>query len=412
MRGPMLLLLLTPAVLLAQRPQVAPAEAFDRELKRNRFGTWLVLEDEGAAWGGVMRSALDEEPMVLLNLPLKVVAGGKKADALAATLRDRFGWSRGAHWALVDGKGRVQAEGAEVPTGAALGRAVDQAGLPSRTQELEAFLRQSPDRLDARAALIQVHLAVASRRTWKALGSAEPKPAEASGPVPVKPLGPEADLAIWGAAAHQLDALLRETDGAPLGGAQGFVFSNGIRRSAAEHSPSVVAVLNRHRGALEEKLRRQPEDSEAWQLWTVASQKCGGWPLQPLLATMTPLPGASAGQWPPWSVLEEYLKDAKSRGEWATIREVLEPRWAELREALLDDRRSAGGDAFPWNWILGPLVEAQIAQGDTGAADQVLNEAAEVISWPGLPAKARDLATRLNRPDLATRWGALTPKSR
>jgi hypothetical protein len=42
----------------------------------------------------------------------------------------------------------------------------------------------------------------------------------------------------------------------------------------------------------------------------------------------------------------------------------------------------------------------------------VLNEAAEVISWPGLPAKARDLALRLNRPDLATRWGALTPKSR
>jgi hypothetical protein len=408
----MLLLLLTPAVLMAQRSQASPAETFNRELKRNRFGTWLVLEDEGAAWGGAMRSALDEEPMVLLNLPLKVVAGGKKADALAATLRDRFGWSKGARWALVDGKGRVQAEGAEAPTSTALGRAVDQAGLPSRTQELEAFLRQSPDRLDARAALIQVQLTVASRRTWKALGTPEAKPVEASDPAPVKPLGPEADLAIWGAVAYQLDTILRETGGAPLGGAQGFVFSNGIRRSAAEHSPSVVAVLNRHRGALEEKLRRQPEDSETWQLWTVASQKCGGWPLQPLLATMSPLPGASAGQWPPWSVLEEYLKDAKSRGEWAMIRQVLEPRWAELREALLDDRRSAGGDAFPWNWILGPLVEAQVAQGDTGAADQVLNEAAEVISWPGLPAKARDLALRLNRPDLATRWGALTPKSR
>jgi hypothetical protein len=410
------MLLLMPALLLAQRPPASPADAFNRELKRNRFGTWLVLEDEGAAWGGTMRSALDEEPMVLLNLPLKVVAGGRKADALAATLRERFGWSKGARWALVDANGRVRAEGAEAPTPSALGRAADQAGLSSRAQELEAFLRQNPDRLDARAALIQIHLAVANRRTRKALGVTEAKPevkpGETPGPTPVKPLAPEADLAIWAAAAHQLDLILRETGGSYLGGAQGFMLSMWIRRSAAEHSLSMVAVLNRHRGALEETLRRQPENSEVWQLWIVASQKCGGWPLQPLLATIAPMPGTSAGQWPPWSILEEYLKDAKSRGEWATIREVLEPRWAEFRDSMLDGRGNMGSEAFPWDWILGPLVEAQVSQGDIGAADQVLSEAAEVISWPGLPAKARDLAMRLKRPDLAARWGALTPKGR
>lgn len=410
MRGPMLLLM--PALLLAQRPPASPVDAFNRELKRNRFGTWLVLEDEGAAWGGAMRSALDEEPMVLLNLPLKVVAGGRKADVLAATLRERFGWSKGARWALVDAKGRVLTEGAEAPTGPALGRAVDQAGLSSRAQELETFLRQNPDRLDARAALVQVHLAVAGRRMRKALGSSEAKPEAVPGPTPVKPLPPEADLAIWAAPAHQLDVILRETGGSFLGGAQGFLLCDGIRRSAAEHSPSMVAVLSRHRGALEETLRRQPENSEVWQFWIVASQKCGGWPLQSLLATIAPMPGTSAGQWPPWSILEAYLKDAKSRGEWTAIREVLEPRWADFRDAMLDARGNLGGDAFPWNWIIGPLVEAQVSQGDTGAADQVLSEAAEVLSWPGLPANARDLATRLKRPDLAARWGALTPKGR
>lgn len=410
MRGPMLLLM--PALLLAQRPPASPADAFNRELKRNRFGTWLVLEDEGAAWGGTMRSALDEEPMVLLNLPLKVVAGGKKVEVLAAILRERFGWSKGARWALVDASGRVRAEGAEAPTGTVLGRAVDQAGLSSRAQELEAFLRQNPDRLDARVALVQVHLAVADRRTQKALGPTEPKPEETPGLTPVKPLAPETDLAIWAAAAHQLDVILRETGGSSVGGVQGFMLNNWIKRSTAEHSPSMVAVLKRHRGALEETLRRQPENSDAWQFWVVASQKCGGWPLQPLLATIAPMPGTSAAQWPPWSILEEYVKDAKSRGEWAMIREVLEPRWADFREVLLDGRRNLGGEAFPWDWILGPLVEAQVSQGDTAAADQMLSEAAEVISWPGLPAKARDLATRLKRPDLAARWGALTPKGR
>lgn len=410
MRG--LSLLLLPAVLMAQRPPASPSDAFDRELKRNRLGTWLVLEDEGAAWGAAMRAALDEEPMVLLNLPLKVVAGGKKAEALAPVLRDRFGWPKGARWALLDGKGRVIAEGAQTPTPAVLGRATDQGGLSSRIQELETFLRLNPERLDARAALLREHLTVASRRTRKALGLTEAKPGETPGPVPVKLLTPEADLLIWAAAAHQLDALLRETGGSSMGGVQGFMLNNGVRRSSAEQSPSMVAVLNRHRAALEETLRRQPEHPEAWQLWIVASQKCGGWPLQPLLAAMVPLPGTSAGQWPPWSVLEEYLKDAKSRGEWADIREVLEPRWADFRDAQLDGRRNRGADAFPWNWILGPLVEAQVSQGDAGAADQTLTEAAEVLSWPGLPARARDLAMRLKRPDLAARWGALVVKGR
>jgi hypothetical protein len=50
--------------------------------------------------------------------------------------------------------------------------------------------------------------------------------------------------------------------------------------------------------------------------------------------------------------------------------------------------------------------------GDVGTAEQLLGEANEVAGWSGLPGRARDLATRLNRPDLAVRWGALTPKGR
>ncbi|WP_243384708.1 hypothetical protein [Geothrix alkalitolerans] len=408
MRG--LTMLLLPALLLAQRPPASPAGAFDRELKRNRFGTWLVLEDEGAAWGAAMRSALDEEPMILLNLPLKVVAGGKKADALAPVLRERFGWPKGAHWALVDAKGRVKAEGAGIPMPGALGRAVEQAGISSRAQELEAFLRHNPDRQDARAALVQDYLAVATRRTKKALNLSGSKPAP-SEPVPVKPLDPEVDLKIWAAVAQQLDTVLREVGGAP-DGSHGFLLGHQIRRSAAEHSPSMIAVLERHKATLEETLRRSPENFATWQLWIAASQKCGGWPLQPLLATIPALPGTPPGSWPPQGIFEAYLKDAKSRSDWTTIREVLEPRWNDLRDAALDGQMHLGNNAISWDWNLGPLLEAQVSQGDIGAADQVLNEAAEVMGWPGLPGKARDLATRLNRPDLATRWGALAVKGR
>lgn len=420
MRG--LMMLLMPALLLAQRPPASPAEAFDRELKRNRFGTWVVLEDEGAAWGAGMRAALDEEPMVGLNLPLKVVAGGKKADTQAPAVRERFGWSKGAHWALVDGKGQLRAEGAEAPVPAALGRAVEQAGFASRIQELEAFLRLNPERLDARGAVLREHLTVAGRKTRKALGLAAPVsggavPPEApvpptpAPPPPPRPLGPELDLKVWAAAAQHLDTLLRESRG-PLPGIVGSMVNQDLRRSPAEHSPAMVAVLERHRVEFEETLRRQPEDELAWDLWITASGKCGGWPIQPLLASIQPLPGTQPGLWLPSSILREYLKEAKSRGDWTAIREVLEPRWAFMRNGIAEGRLDNGEITFLWDRLLGPLAEAQIIQGDVGAADQLLGEVAEVAGWPGLPARARDLATRLNRPDLAARWGNLFVKVR
>ena len=61
-----------------------------------------------------------------------------------------------------------------------------------------------------------------------------------------------------------------------------------------------------------------------------------------------------------------------------------------------------------WSRILQPLVEALISLGDAGAADQVVLQAMETLRWEGVAAQARDLAQRLNRSDLALRWGALS----
>jgi hypothetical protein len=107
-------------------------------------------------------------------------------------------------------------------------------------------------------------------------------------------------------------------------------------------------------------------------------------------------------------VLNEFVKDAKARHDWFAIRETLEPRWEDIRAG---EYRWGGGDAL-WNRILSPLVEAMVSLGDVGAADQLLGEATAFDRFPGLGGNARDLATRLNRPDLAVRWGALTTKDR
>jgi hypothetical protein len=216
-------------------------------------------------------------------------------------------------------------------------------------------------------------------------------------------LDAESDLKIWSSVVRPLASLFqgawREAGIDP-----GIILSS----ASAEHSPSMIALLTRYKADMEEAIRRRPNAVECWLVWLCASRKCGGWPLAPLLQTLQPLPGTAAGDWPPMMVLNEFVKDAKARHDWFAIRETLEPRWEDIRAG---EYRWGGGDAL-WNRILSPLVEAMVSLGDVGAADQLLGEATAFDRFPGLGGNARDLATRLNRPDLAVRWGALTTKDR
>jgi len=403
MRSPLLMLI--PAVLMAQRSALPPQEAFDRELKKNRLGTWLVLEDDGAAWGAMARTALDDDMLVALNLPLKVMSGGKKPDALAAILRERYSWAKGAHWALVDAKGLILVERSSQPTVPGLVAAAEQAGVKSRTQELEDFLKQNPDHLEAQCALLRELIIVANRRTLKTLGPTPEKTAAASPEVlePPRKLEAEDDLRIWSPVVLRMDRLFK---GAwREAGMDPYV---AITISKAEHSPAMIALLTRYKGDMEETLRHRPNAGEPWFTWLAASRKCSGWPLMPLLQSLQPLPGTTPGEWPPLAALNAAIKDMRDRRDWGGIREVLEARWEDMRNS--ENRWGSG--ATLWNWVLSPLVEALVSLGDVGAADQVLGEAVATDGWSDLPGQARDLATRLNRPDLAARWGALTPKGR
>jgi hypothetical protein len=216
-------------------------------------------------------------------------------------------------------------------------------------------------------------------------------------------LDAESDQKIWAPVVRPLERLLqgawREAGSDP-----GLILST----ASAEHSPSMIALLSRYKGDMEETLRRRPSAVDAWLMWLAASRKCGGWPLAPLLQALQPVPGTPPGEWPPMMVLSEFIKDARGRKDWISIRDTLAPRWEDLRSG---EYRWGGGEAL-WNRMLSPLLEALISLGDTGSADQLLSEAAAYDRWTGLAGSARDLAIRLNRPDLATRWGGLTTRDR
>ncbi len=403
MRG--LVLMLLPAVLVAQGPRPSsPADFLDRELKKNRLGTWLLLEDEGATWGATARAANQEDPLVALNLPM-IVAGGKKADTMSTYLRDRYGWAKGGHWALLDSGGRVLVDGVSLPNAANLGAAAERSGLKSRSQELADFLRRNGDHLEAQAALLRERVLVACRRTRKAVGpTQELTKAESEAGKVAEPalLDAENDLKIWAETAQLLDRLFQ---GPWLEVSSDLPWA--LSGEEAVHSPTMRALWMRHLPVVEEALRRQPNAWDLWRIWILGADLSGGRALAPLLDSLEPLPGTAPEDWPPAAVLEAFVRDAKKRGDWRSIREAMEPRWEEWRR---DARRSAMGPGPGeriWSRVLQPLVEALLFLGDAGTADQVVLQALESLRWDGVAGQARDLAHRLNRQDLAVRWGGL-----
>ncbi len=390
---------------LGTRGPASPADAFERQLKQNRLGMWLVLEDEGATWGAPARAALQDDALLALNLPLLLV-GGKKPDAVSTYVRERYGWLRGGHWALVDAEGRALVEGATSPDAAKLAAAAERAGLKTRAQELTEFLTRNADHLEAQAALLRERTLVACRRTLRALGpELEKKTAQEAAGKPGEPLllSTEQDAKIWSETARLLDHLFQ---GAWIEVSSDLPWA--LAGDEATHSPTMRALWAQRLPLVEDALRRQPNAWDLWRIWILGADISGGRALSPLLASLDPLPGTAPEDWPPAAVLEAFVRDAKKRGDWRAIREAMEPRWDEWRR---DARRAAMGQGPGeriWSRILQPLVESLISLGDAGTADQVVLQALETLRWEGVAAQARDLAQRLNRSDLALRWGALS----
>ena len=119
--------------------------------------------------------------------------------------------------------------------------------------------------------------------------------------------------------------------------------------------------------------------------------------------------------------MESYLKDARARKDWASIRDLLEPRMANLR---LSETKTKflfvreGKDPVDWSskntWdtLVGPLLEAYLRLGDTTSADQLVNDAVGLLGYGDMAGMAAKLAQRCGQANLATRWQGLAPTHR
>lgn len=418
-----------------QPPLGARAQLADRRLRELKGGLLVVVDGPKGEWKAKVEALRSDPDWLDLDLPTSYYASA--AHEMELLLRQKYQTGPRPQWVLFGEGGRVVASGGTVPEPKVLVQAAEQGGVRSELQLMREFSRRHPDHLEARENLCRMLRVKASQRTLARLGKkAEPlrpadesfdfmkyrkeqdakEEAKAQEPQDEKPaplLAAQEDQAIWGELAELMGKAFRSGDWIE-------VESWGLTPDeTAVHSPLMLEACRGAVPEVERALGRNPSSWNLWRLWLGLTNTFGGKPLRPLLDSLTPLPTLASSAWPPYSVQQAFVKDARKRKDWAGIKDLLLPQIesARLWEAVqgrttflmkMDGKVQEEPETGEyWRSVLEPLVEALIRLGDTGQADELVRERFTKHPWASLPKQAAALALRCNQPNLAAQWGAL-----
>lgn len=377
-----------------------------RRLKREPHATWLLLEGPGGTWLPEFSRMLQNDDD-LMPMGLRTRTLGPSAP-LAAELRQMQGWGPEAAWALIGDEGQVLESGRGPKPALQLAELLASHGIRGEIRELEAFVSRTPDHLQATEKLLERYLNLADRRT---LARLKPRPEGSGEDAPPaeleRPLTEAEDAQIWGRAADLMERLI-------LGGdwRLGTIYRWGGRRyTTGRFSPLMVRASRRCIPRVEEALRQHPGLFPAWTVWVQLSDNLGGRPLRPLLDSIQLAPGEQDAA--PESVFDAYVRDARARGDWNGIIEVLGPRWGarkDLQVKVFSVGEGKGEDPLKptWEGLIKPLVEAHIRLGNAQEADRMIREAMAWMPSRALPGWASGLAQRCGQPYLAAQWAGLS----
>lgn len=369
-------------------------------------GLWVVLEDDKGSFAGALQAAQRTDSLIRFDLGTR--SCGLKSP-LGQEILARQGWEAVPRWVLLDAKGQVAAESTRKPTAETLVEALEKAGVRSRVDRLEAFVRANPDHGEALEVLLKLRLDLADRRMealaiWKAVTGEPVETRELQ-----RPLTDEEDQLIWGPVAETLETLVLRSDWQGSG-----VFWAGNLQGQPRISPLVQAAAARVLPEVELALRRHPTHWMTWHLWLKLSGWAGGRPLLPFLGTLVPAPGGDE-TFPPDNVVQAYVKEAKARKDWQAIRDLMLPHWERTREQEIlflsneGEGSTHSAERTQWENSVEPLIEALLRLGDAGTADRVVQEALGMIHSKSIGTWAAQVATRCGQPSYAQRWAALTP---
>jgi len=426
------------AMSFAQPSAFGPtAQVLDRQLRELKMGLLVVVDGPKNEWRPKL-NALRSDPE-WVDLDLGIYYFGSKAAEVEALLRRAYQAGPRPQWVLFGERGRAVASGGTVPESKTMRKLLEENQVPSMIRIMRDFCRSHPEHLEARHTLCILLQDRASNQTLLRMGgkaeanfyaadesydplkgrqereaTAETQAkAELEDRPPVQ-LDAEADQAIWGELAEVYAKSFQGGDWLEMG-----VWGLSLT-DAAIHSPLMQAMSRVAVPEVERALARYPTSWSVWRTWLGLTRTFGGKPIRPLLDSLVPMPTNYAWAWPPQTVRDAYVKDARKRRDWTGIRDLLLPEieLARLQEAAVDQKsewvlRRDGkvledpetGDH--WRGTLEPLVEALLHLGDMGLADDLVRERYAKHPWSGLPGRASALAQRSGQPGLAARWGAL-----
>ncbi|HJW44509.1 MAG TPA: hypothetical protein VJ463_08630 [Geothrix sp.] len=382
-----------------------------RKLTRDRTASWVLLEgsrsDPRADWVPGFRKALvtDDE---LSTVGLPVLSLGSKSP-LASELRVQQGWGTEARWVLMASDGRTLESEAGPSNPRRLADLLAGHGIQGKIRELEVFLAKHPGHLQAQETLLGLYLRSALVHTGQTLNLPPPKEADggAKKADSEQLLSEAEDQAIWGKAAKLLERVIQSGDWR-LGPMWTWA---AMRYPTGRRSPLMQEASRRALPIVEEALRQHPGHYQVWAVWAQLAENAGGRSLRNLMDSITPVPGDA--EFVPESILTGYIQGARGRGDWASVVDLLGPRWEQKKEGdyriLAIDEDGLKVDALKgqWDGFLKPLVEAHLRLGSTQEADRIVRDAMAWMPSKGLPGWASALAAGCGQPALAAQWAAI-----
>ena len=448
MRNTLCLVLMSAGVgLVAQAPATASPmiRLLEMGLQESKTGTLVILDNPKGEWKPKVDAMVSSPVWIDLELSLRYY--GQKSPEVGTWLVGKYSVGPVPCWALFAEKGRLVASGSSVPNAETLAKVALDGGIRTESDILREFLRTNPDHLEAQEQLLRQLISKASDKMKVKLGekleptrpadekwdyekyrrkqeadleAKEDAKAKSTGAEKLPPdLQAEDDQAIWGEVADRLAKLFSSGDWSLI---RSWWF---LPDETAGRSPRMREVCLRALPEVEAALTRRPTEWSVWSVWLGLTKLVGGRPIRPLLDSLTPLPTISANQWPPYTVRDAYVKDARGRNDWQGIKDLLLPQWerGELNRAIRDTtylvvQQVDGKIQIPtetgsnWRDFTEPLAEALLRLGETHLADRIVTASFTKHPWTGLPKRAQQLALRCNQPGLAAQWGALVPPAK
>jgi len=206
--------------------------------------------------------------------------------------------------------------------------------------------------------------------------------------------------------------------------------SRQVVSSWAVFSPLARAAYKRAATTVEAALARQPSSAEIWALWATLNKTGAGSSMKELLEVLEPSPTVAPANWPPSSVLVEYLRSCRENGDWKTILDLVQPQWdlmssmgnflgndglARLGQATTsvvgpDGMTIAGNPFLSQNFWMSrgeAYLEALLMRQRLADAEQMMRTWASNSGWQGAFPLAASIAEKLNYEGVAKAWREL-----